>query len=78
MDSLQDLLGRYAPKEPAEIAPIKQYIDEHFQATCLVAVKDSAIIVTVYSAALAGTLRFHMRKLQASSATDKRIIIRIG
>lgn len=78
MESLQDLLGRYTPKEPPEIAAIKHYIDQHFHMTASVAVRDDAIVITVTSAALANTLRYHIRKLQAAAETQKRLLLRIG
>jgi hypothetical protein len=78
MESLGDLLGRYAPKEPPEILAIKQYIDHHFHMSSIVAMRDDAIIITVTSAALANTLRYHVRKMQAAAETNKRILLRIG
>jgi hypothetical protein len=78
MDSLQDLLGKYSPQEPAEVLALKRYIQETFNAASSVGLKGESIIVTVSSAALANTLRFHITKLQAAAQTDKRIIFRIG
>lgn len=79
MESLQDLLGKYRRQEPPEIAIIKQYIDEQFHTTANVALQgDKAIVITVTSAALANTLRFHVTRLQAACETDKRILLRIG
>jgi hypothetical protein len=78
MESLQDLLGKYSPKEPPEILAIKRYIDDTFQAASSVTVRDTFIIITVHSASLANTLRFHLRQLQAAAATDKRLMFRIG
>ena len=78
MDSLQDLLGKYSPKEPPEILIIKQYIDRQFQAASSVTVRDDAIVITVHSAALANTLRYHVRKIQVACDTKKRLLFRIG
>lgn len=78
MDSLQDLLGRYSPKEPPEITAVKRYIDQRFKAESTVSLRDETIVVTVYSAALANTLRYHLRKMQAAADTKKRILLRIG
>lgn len=78
MHNLDDLLGKYGPKEPAEVAAIKQYILENLQAPASVALQGGAILITVRSAALANTLRFHVAKLRAAAHTDKRLIIRIG
>jgi len=78
MDSLHDLLGKYAPREPAEMRTIKTYIDEHFHMTAGVAVTDTTIVVTVSSAALANTLRYRMHELRRLCDTSKKIILRIG
>jgi hypothetical protein len=77
MDKLEDLLGRYAPAEPPEVAAIKQYIQATFSADAQVGITEKAITVTVTSAALANTLRFHATKLQKAADTDKRIVLRI-
>jgi hypothetical protein len=78
MDSLQDLLGQYSPKEPDEILAIKRYIHEKFDVPSSVGVQGEAIVITVSSAALANTLRFHTAKMQAAAGTGKRLLFRIG
>lgn len=78
MDSLEDLLSKYSPKEPAEVVALKRYIDETFHAASSIGMRGEAIVITVASAALANTLRFHTTQLQAAAQTDKRIIFRIG
>jgi hypothetical protein len=78
MDSLQDLLGKYTPKEPDEILKIKQYILETFNVRSTVGMQGESIVVTVGSGALANTLRYHMTRIQAAADTEKRIIFRIG
>jgi hypothetical protein len=78
MDSLQNLLGKYSPQEPAEILAIKRYIDEHFQAPSSVAFQGESIVITVHSASLANTLRYHGRKIKAACGSDKRLVFRIG
>ncbi len=78
MDSLEDLLHKYSPKEPNEVLAIKRYIDETFHAPSSIGLKGESIVITVQSAALANTLRFHTAQLQAAAKTEKRIIFRIG
>lgn len=78
MDSLQDLLGKYSPKEPKEIQLIKQYIDTQFGAPANVALRGNTIVITIQSAALANALRFHITKLKEVCGTQKRIMLRIG
>ena len=77
MDKLDDLLAKYSPTEPPEVAAIKRYIHETFRADAQVGVAEKTITVTVTSAALANSLRFHAAKLQTAADTDKRIILRI-
>ncbi len=78
MDSLQDLLNQYRPEQPPEIALIKGYIAEQFQASASIVVGDSAIIITVKSAALANALRLRTTALKAACETEKRLVFRIG
>ena len=76
-DSLFDILSVKDFSEPPEIAAIKSYIDEHFQASAEVAMRPFDIVITVASAPLAGVLRFHARKMQTAANTTKRLVIRI-
>lgn len=76
-DSLFDLLARKDFSEPPEIAAIKGYIQDHFQADAEVIMHEFEIIIVVPSASLAGVLRFHVRKIQAAAQTKKRLVIRI-
>jgi hypothetical protein len=76
-DSLFDILSRKDFDEPPEITAIKEYVSEQFQEAVEVIVRERDIIVTVASAALAGTLRFQIPKLRKAAKTDKRIILRI-
>ena len=78
MESLQDLLGGYSPKEPTEVLAIKQYIQKTFNVPSSVGLKGESIVITVPSAALANTLRFHTAKLKNAAQTDKKIVFRIG
>ena len=76
-DSLFDILQRKDFSEPPEIAAIKSYIAQHFQADAEVIPRDFDIIITVASSSLAGVLRFHVRKLQAAANTKKHLVLRI-
>jgi len=78
MDSLGDLLKGRVPQEPPEVIAAKRYIADHFQAASSVTLQSNALVITVASASLAGTLRMQMPKLQAACKTDKRLIFRIG
>lgn len=79
MDSLQDLLAKRSRPEPPEIAAIKLYIAEKFDdRTVQIKLMSDSIIITVQSAAFAGSLRMHTKQLQAAADTTKRITYRIG
>jgi hypothetical protein len=78
MEGLKDLLGKYSPQEPAEVLAIKQYIEQTFRAASSVGMQGEAIVITVSSASLANTLRFHISKIRQAAATDKKIVFRIG
>jgi len=79
MDSLNDLIGAFkAPKEPPEIARIKQFIQDEFQVSAQIAVRGETLVITVRSAALANTLRLRTVKLREVAETSKRLVFRIG
>lgn len=77
MDSMQELLGRYSPKEPPEIVAIRQYVYDNFHMLPSVGIQGEALIVTVSSSSLANTLRFHVAQMQQAAQTSKRIVLRI-
>lgn len=78
MDSISDLLGKRMPQEPDEIKRVKQYIDEQFHASAVVALQGESLVITVGSASLATMLRLRITQLQEASGTDKKLILRIG
>lgn len=78
MDSLSDLLHMHMPEEPPEVAALKQYIKDTFNAAALITVQENAIIITVGSASLANALRFRIPVLRSIADTQKRLILRIG
>jgi hypothetical protein len=76
-DSLFDILARKDYDEPPEIAAIKKYVTDQFDETVEVISRERDITITASSAALASTLRYHVRHLQKAADTKKRIIFRI-
>lgn len=78
MDSLQELLGRYSPKEPKEIAAVKRYIFDEFGAQSSVGLHGETLVITVTSASLANALRLKTVTLQKIAKTKKKIMFRIG
>jgi hypothetical protein len=65
--------------EPPEVRAIKEYVRRYYNdATVKVTVQPHTIVVAARSAALIGSLRLNLPKLQAASGTDKRIMLRVG
>lgn len=78
MDGLNDILRRKDFDEPPEIRAIKEYVRRYYDAEVNVSVQQHAILVRSRSAALIGSLRMNLPKLQEAAATDKRIMFRVG
>lgn len=76
--SLSDILANRDFDEPPEIRAIKAYVRRHYESEVSVTLQPHAILVSARSAALIGSLRMNLPKLQAAVATDKRIVFRIG
>lgn len=77
MDSLYDLLSGKNFDEPPEIAAIKDYIRQKYNAEATVSIRDKDILVVIGSSSLASRLRFDIQNLREAAKTDKRIVLRI-
>lgn len=78
MDTIKELLTRRNSSEPEEIRIIKTYLQEQYRSKVNVTIQTRQIIIGVESAALAGSLRMQLHKLQEMCQTEKRLVIRIG
>jgi hypothetical protein len=78
MDGLNDILSRKDFDIPPEVRAIKEYVRRYYDADVSVTIQAHAIVITARSAALIGTLRLNLPKLQNAANTDKRILLRIG
>jgi ribosomal protein L6P/L9E len=78
MDGLGDILSRRDLDEPPEVRAIKEYVRRYYEAEVRVTMQQQAIIITGRSAALIGSLRANLPKLQAAANTDKRLLFRVG
>lgn len=76
-DSLHDVLGTRGFSEPPEIQLIKNFVQQEVGLTPNVSVNKTAFIVSVPSAAAAGTLRFKLFQLQRQLGNTKKVILRI-
>jgi len=79
MDGLGDILGRKDFDQPPEVRAIKDYVRRYYNdAEVNVKVQPHALVVSARSAALIGSLRMHLPKIQEAAQTDKRILLRVG
>lgn len=78
MDGLGDILRYKNFDEPMEVRAIKEYVRRYYEAEVRVTMQQHAIVVQGRSAALIGSLRMNLPKLQEAAGTDKRILLRIG
>lgn len=78
MDNLGDLLKRRNLDEPAEVRAIKDYVRRYYDAEVSVTMQPHTIVISGRSAALIGSLRMNLPKLEAAAQTDKRLLFRIG
>jgi hypothetical protein len=76
--SIADLLQEKQNNEPPEIAAIKSFVLQAFDAPCSVQLQTHLIVIGVSSAALAGSLRARLHELQGQLDTKKRLTIRIN
>lgn len=78
MDSLHSILSGKDFDEPPEISSIKKYVHDEFKLDVGVQVRERDIVVSVPSAALAGTLRLRGPEIKRRCQLDKRLTFRIG
>jgi hypothetical protein len=78
MDSLLNILKNKDFDEPSESVAIKKYVQDEFQVTVGVQVRDKDIIIMVPSAALASTLRLRGPDIKRRCQLDKKLTFRIG
>jgi len=79
MQGLSDILQRRDFDEPMEVRAIKEYVRRYYNdAEVRVTMQKHAIVVAARSAALIGSLRLNLPKLQDAAGTDKRILLRVG
>ena len=78
MDDIRDILMKRNFDMPPEVLAVKEYVRRYYDAEVGVTVDKRHIIVNHRSAALIGTLRLNLPKLQKAAGTDKRIMLRVG
>jgi hypothetical protein len=78
MESIGDLLGKYNPAVPDEVAAVKQYIFKEFGAPSSVGIQGDSLVITVANSSLATALRYRTVAIQKAAGTTKRLLFRIG
>ncbi len=78
MDSLFTILSNKDFDEPPEMTSIKKYVQDEFQVTVSVMVRERDIVIQVPNAALATTLRLRGPDIKRRCQLDKRLTFRIG
>lgn len=77
-NSLADILMNRNFDEPPEATAIKQYVQEKYQKSVAVTVRDKEIIIAAQGAAFTNALRMQTRQLQRVADTDKKLVFRIA
>ena len=77
-DSLFDILKSKDFDEPAEATAIKQYVQDKYQLTVAVTVREKDIIIAAQGAAFTNALRMQTRQIQRAAETTKRLVFRIA
>lgn len=78
MDNLNSILSNKDFDIPPEVRAIKEYVRRCYDADVHVSLQHNNIVITGSSAALIGTLRMNMPKLQKAAETEKRLVFRIS
>jgi hypothetical protein len=78
VESISELLGKYNPQQPDEMAAVKRYIFEEFKAECSLSIRGETLIVTVTSSSLANALRLRIIQLRKLTGGKKHFVFRIG
>lgn len=78
MDSLLSILQDKNFDEPPEIASIKKYVQDEFNSSVSVTVREKDIVVGAPNAALANTLRLKSPEIKRRCQIDKRLIFKIS
>lgn len=78
MDSLGDILGKKAFTPPDDMEVIKDYIKRNYDSDCRIKLERGALVVSVPSSALAGTLQLERYKISQKLRLQNKLVIRVG
>ncbi len=75
--SLADIMAKKW-EEPEEFKVIKDYVRKKYNSKVSLKQNEKSIIISAPSAALAGTLRMDINKIQKLTKSNKKLVIKIG
>ncbi len=76
MSDLADILARKKiPEEPSEFPIIRRFVQEHYDVTPHLQLREGNIVISVPGSAAAGSLRFQLHDLQKLLDSDKQLVI---
>jgi hypothetical protein len=76
VESLQEILSRKNFTPPDELTVVKDYVMRRYKSSCSVKIERNALIVSVRSSALAGTLFLERQTLIEACNVKHRLVIR--
>lgn len=76
MSNLGDILAqKNLPAEPPEFPIIRKFVQENYDVTPRLQLRDNSIIISVPGSAISGSLRFKLHELQALLESDHQLVI---
>jgi len=78
MDSLFNIISSKNFDEPPESAAIKKFVQDEYQTTVEVMIRDKDIVVIAPNGSLISTLRLRAPEIKRRCALTKRLSFRIG
>lgn len=76
MNDLGDILAKkQLPQEPSEFPIIRNFVQERFEVTPRLQMRDDSIVISVPGSAVAGSLRFALHELQGLLEGDHHLVI---
>jgi hypothetical protein len=76
MSDLGDILAKKSlPHEPAEFPAIRRFVQDNFDVSPRLQLRENSIIISVPGSAVAGSLRFQLHDLQDQIDTERQLVI---
>ena len=78
MDSIGDLVKDKRPKEPPQLAALRDYVQKNYDSKSQSSVSSMGYTLTVPNSGIASRLQMEKPQIQRECALDKKLFIRIG